>query len=203
MFVLSSLCLSFFMSCILRLCFDPKRHRCSEISNFTSLRCARHDAVEESGEQCCTCRVCLRLWERKRQRKTVCMLSVEVYVSVSRTAWVSQFEMQHLQMCLVNSSLSPFRGDHWNSAIRVSVFVGQRAWVWVYLPACLRVFKRLSILYNLNLYSSFWIRCMYYQLFFHKYQLSAWHENIKVVIFSAIIQKIVLAWSIVLCTIYL
>ena len=69
----------------------------------------------------------------RERRETACIflcLCAGVWcVRSFLTAWVSRFEMQHLQMCLVNCSPPaslPFRGDHWNKAIKVPLYMGAR-----------------------------------------------------------------------------
>lgn len=95
------------------------------------------DAVEESIEQCCTCIV--SMWERERERRSV-YFSLCVSVSVFfLTAWVSQFEMQHLQMCLVNCSpklLSHSEGTTETKQLKSLSAWGAKTWcAWVCLPA--------------------------------------------------------------------
>lgn len=83
---------------------DVKRFSISPLMDVPTF--FRLVAVEESTEQCCTCSGCVCVWARDEQ--TICLniplsASVVVYVFIL-AAWVSQFEMQHLQMCLVNCS---------------------------------------------------------------------------------------------------
>ncbi len=89
----------------------------------------------------CVC-VCVRERERERERKrqSVCIfLYLCACVGVCVLSHSLSFSVWNATPADVSCKLQPpaslpFRGDHWNKAIKVALYMGRRSGAWVYLP---------------------------------------------------------------------